>query len=63
LFLCLLSRKLASFDQMTAFRMGVNLILNVQDLEKAKIILTRAVKEHESFYRLYIEELGKKGQF
>jgi len=61
-FLCLLSTTMTTLDQMPAFHMGVNLILNVEDLDKAKVILTRATKEHRSFYRIFTEELKKKGQ-
>ena len=62
LFVCLLSETWQSMDQMAAFRLGVNIIINVQDLDKTKPILTRALKEHETFYKLFLDELGKKGQ-
>jgi hypothetical protein len=40
--------------------MGVNLILNVRDLEKAKVMLAREMKEYRSFYSLFNAELAKK---
>jgi predicted Zn finger-like uncharacterized protein len=61
-FLCLLSHTLPSLDQMHAFRLGVDLILNVADLDKLKIILVRALKEQKSFYKIFLGELEKKGQ-
>jgi hypothetical protein len=61
-FLCLLSETLPTMDQMVAFRMGVDLIYNPQDLEKIKIVLLRAMKDHESLYKVFSEELSRKGQ-
>lgn len=62
-FLCLLSETLPTLNQMLAFRIGVDMILNVQDLDKAKVILVRAIKDYKSFYRAYTEEMERKGQF
>jgi len=62
-FLCLLSQNLPTLNPMSEFQMGVDLILNVQDLDKATVILVRALKDHKNFYRVYAEELDRKGQF
>ncbi len=59
-YLCLLSDTLPTLDAMLAFRMGVNLILNVADLEKAKIIFARSLKEYKNFYGFFNAELGRK---
>lgn len=59
-YLCLLSDTLPTMDAMLAFRMGVNLILNVRDLDKTKIILARSLKEYKSFYGFYNSELNRK---
>ncbi len=59
-FLCLLSLDKPSLDENLAFRIGVNLILNVKDLDKAKVILARQMKQYKSFYSLYNAELAKK---
>ncbi len=61
-FLLLLSDSLPTFDGMLAFRMGVNMILNTKDIEKTKILLTRAMKDHRAAYGLFLDELGKRGQ-
>jgi hypothetical protein len=37
------------------------MILNVQDLDKAKVILARTMKEHKAFYKFFTGELEKKG--
>jgi hypothetical protein len=59
-YLCLLSQEKPTLDSKLAFRMGVNLILNVRDLEKAKVMLAREMKEYRSFYSLFNAELAKK---
>jgi predicted Zn finger-like uncharacterized protein len=62
-FLCLVSPTLATLDRMNAFRLGVDLILNERDLDKAKILMMRAMKDQRYFYKTFTEELEKKGQF
>jgi len=60
-YLCVLCLEKPTLDVKLAFRMGVNLILNVNDLEKAKVLFARAMKEYRNFYGLYNTELAKKG--
>lgn len=60
--LCLLSETMPTFDRMDAFKAGANLIINVRDVEKAAAILNKGIKEHRSSYRIFLEELEKKGQ-
>jgi hypothetical protein len=59
-YLCLLSETLPTLDAMLAFRMGVNLLLNVADFEKAKIIFARSLKEYKNFYGFFNAELSRK---
>ncbi len=61
-YLCLVSDSQQTMDKLSAFRMGVDMLLNMKDLDKAKILLIRSMKDHRSFYRVYTEELGRKGQ-
>jgi predicted Zn finger-like uncharacterized protein len=63
LFLCLLSEKHATLDRMAAFRLGVDMILNVGDMDKAKILFVRAIKDHKHFYKVFSDELEKRGEF
>jgi len=60
-FLCLMSEEAPTLDQMAAFRNGANLILNSQDVEKIPLILDRILKDHQSFYAVLYDELGKRG--
>lgn len=59
-FLCLLSDTKPTLDAMLAFRLGVNLILNIQAIDKAKVILARAMKEYRGFYSFFNAELTRK---
>ena len=59
-YLCLLSRDKPTLDAKLAFKLGVNLILNFNDIEKAKVLFARAMKEYRSFYSLFNTELAKK---
>jgi hypothetical protein len=59
-FMCLISAVKPTMDSKSAFMMGVNLILNVRDLEKAKIMLAREMREYRNFYGLFNTELATK---
>ncbi|MBP8646509.1 MAG: zinc-ribbon domain-containing protein [Syntrophobacteraceae bacterium] len=61
-FLCLLSEGLPTMDRLAAFRLGVDLVLNVKDFDKAKILLVRSMKDHAAFYKVFRDELGRRGQ-
>lgn len=60
LFVCLLSEGLQTLDQLAAFRMGVDMVLNLKDLSKTRIILNRTMKEHFVLYRIYKDELNRR---
>ncbi len=62
-FLCLLSDSVQTSNQLLGFRMGVDLILNTKDLDRIKVVLVRAMKDHKHFYRVYAEEMERRGQF
>lgn len=60
-FMCLLSQQLPSYDRALAFRLGVDMILNMRDMGKFKLILVNSIKDHKAFYRVFRDELSKKG--
>ncbi len=63
LFLCLLSDNLPTLERMIAFKHGVDMILNVKDVDKAKVLFVRALKDHRHFYKVFTDELEKRGEF
>jgi CheY-like chemotaxis protein len=60
-FLCLLSEQAITLDHMAAFRFGANLTINFGDVEKMQVVLERVAKDHEAFYAIFTDELGKRG--
>lgn len=62
MFLVLIGEGLKTLDEMTAFAMSANLVVNREDLDKFDRILGGALSEHEKFYRVFfgmLTELGK----
>jgi len=56
---CLVSRQYSTLDQLTAFKLGVNLILNTGDLEKTRMVFERAMRDYRKTYRAFETELKK----
>jgi len=62
IFVVLLSKNFKTMDQMMAYALSVNLILNLQDIEKIKDILYNAIRKYEAFYKPFFDvmkEIGK----
>lgn len=62
IFLVLLSEELRTFDNLAAFILSTNMIVNYRDLNKLNILLNRGLKENERFYKAFNECLGKLGK-
>ena len=61
-FVILLSKSFKTMDQMMAFALSVNLIINLNDLDKLSDILDNAIKRNERFYKPFLDimkEIGK----
>lgn len=61
LLLGVVSETAATMDHLAAFRMGADLLINKRDMDKARVIIERAIKDYRLFYHVYKEELGKRG--
>jgi hypothetical protein len=59
-YLCLISEDKPTLNSKLAFRMGINMVLNSRDIDKAKVLLARALKEYKSFYSIYNMELARR---
>ncbi len=62
IFLILLSEELRTFDNLAAFILSTNMIVNYRDLNKFAILLNRGLRENERFYKAFndcLRELGK----
>jgi hypothetical protein len=51
-----------TLDQMNAFALSVNAVVNTSDEEKYQKILHRAQAEYERFYRVYFDVLREMGK-
>ncbi len=61
LWLCLLCDESPTLDRMTAFRAGVNLVVNTQDVEQLQGMLHHVMGEYEIAYAKFNDELRSRG--
>ncbi len=62
IFLVLIGDEFNSMDQMKAFALSSNLVVNKKDMEKLTPILRRALTDHELFYKVFMETLVEVGK-
>ncbi|MFO8163452.1 MAG: zinc-ribbon domain-containing protein [Thermodesulfobacteriota bacterium] len=62
IFLALISDKFKTMDNMMAFTLSANLVINPADLSKLHLILTKAIHDHEKFYKIFTDALKEKGK-
>jgi len=62
IFLALIRDDLETMDQMAAFVMSANLVINRKDLDKLTSILERGMEDHRKFYQVYVENLAEVGE-
>lgn len=62
IFLVLLSSELRTYDNLAAFILSTNMIVNYRDLNKFKILLHRGLKESERFYKVFNDCLREVGR-
>lgn len=62
IFLALLSDKFDTMDNMMAFTLSANLVINPTDLSKLRLILNKAIPDHEKFYKIFMDTLKEAGK-
>lgn len=62
IFLVLVSEKFKTMDNMMAFTLSANLVINPTDLSKLRLILNKAIPDHEKFYKIFIDSLKETGK-
>lgn len=62
IFLTLISDKYKSMDNMMAYAMSANMVLNTKDLERLSSLLKRGILEHEKFYKVFLDTLVEEGK-
>jgi len=62
IFLVLLSDKFNTIDNMMAFMLSANLVINPADLSKLRLILNKAIPDHKKFYKIFMDTLKEAGK-
>ncbi len=53
IFLMLINSEIRTLDNLMAFSKSVNAVINVNDIQKVKLVLERAIADHRRFYKVY----------
>ncbi len=62
IFVALMGERFKSMDNLMAFAMSVNAVINPKDTDKLSAMLKGAVSEHERFYKVFMETLVEVGR-
>jgi len=62
MFVVLVGKNFKTLDQMTAFTRSVDIVVNEADFTNFELILKKAVKDREMFYRLFQKALADAGK-
>lgn len=62
IFLALVSENFKTMDNMMAFAMSANVVINTRDVEKLHLVLRKAIAENERFYKVYTDTLVETGK-
>jgi hypothetical protein len=62
IFLVLISGKFKTMDNMAAFAMSANLVVNPEDLSNFVAILKKGTSDNEKFYKIYMDILREAGK-
>jgi hypothetical protein len=61
-FLGLISDGFKTMDNMMAFAMSANVVINIKDTEKLHLVLRKAIAENEMFYKVFTDALVEAGK-
>ena len=62
IFVALISEHFKTMDDMMAFAMSANVVINSKDIEKVFPILKKAISENEKFYKVFLDVLAETGK-
>lgn len=62
IFLALISDRFKSMDDMVAYTMSANSVINTKDIDKLPSILKQGISEHEKFYKVFMDTLVEAGK-
>jgi hypothetical protein len=62
LFFALISDQFKTMDNMMAFAMSANVVINSKDIQKLHLILKKSVSENERFYKVFMDTMMETGK-
>jgi predicted Zn finger-like uncharacterized protein len=62
IYVVLISTKFKTMDNMMAFTMSANLVINPEDLANMRLILKKGTSENEKFYKVFMDTLKETGK-
>ena len=62
MFLVLMDDQLKTMDNMMAFAMSANAVVNKRDLDKLPAILKKAISDNERFYKVFMDTMNELGR-
>ena len=62
IFLALISDNFKTMDNMMAFAMSANVVINSKDIQKLHLILKKSISENERFYKVFLDTLVETGK-
>lgn len=61
-FAALLGDRFKTMDNMMAFALSANVVINKKDLDRLEAVLKRSISENEKFYKVFMDELAELGR-
>jgi len=62
IYLVLISTSFKTMDNMMAFAMSANLVINPEDLPNTRLILKKGTSDNEKFYKVFMDALKEAGK-
>jgi len=62
IFLALISDSFKTMDNMMAFAMSANVVINTKDTEKLHLVIRKAIAENSRFYKVFVDTLVETGK-
>lgn len=62
IFLTLISDRYKTMDEMIAYALSANMVVNTRDIGNLAILLKRGIQEYEQFYKVFLDILQEEGK-
>lgn len=62
IFFALIGKNFKTLDNLMAFSMSANVVINIKDLPSIKNILKKSIADHERFYKIFMDSLKMMGK-